>query len=65
MPSKSVTYICCVCGTRFRDFDEANKCEQVHKKATSIRDTRHHAKGEYPDRLEVVFSDGVTLWYKR
>lgn len=58
-------YVCEYCGTQYKEKEKALACEGKHKKATGIKDTRSHAGADYPDRVEVAFSDGTSQWYKR
>ena len=36
MPSKNVSYSCCICGTVYKDLVAAEKCEKAHKVPTSV-----------------------------
>lgn len=58
-------YVCEHCGTQYKEKLKAIDCEKGHKEALAVRNTRHHAGGDYPDRVEVTFTDGTSIWYKR
>ena len=62
---KKVLWQCDGCGTEYNEEIKAHKCEHSHKAVKDIHDTRYHANGEYPDRIEVTFLDGKKIWYKR
>lgn len=58
-------YVCDYCGTQYKEKAKAIACERGHKTAKGITDTRYHAGGDFPDRVEVAFTDGSRCWYKR
>lgn len=58
-------YMCEYCGTQYKDKTKALSCEKTHKKVSNLKDTRYHANCDLPDRVEVVFEDGTSCWYKR
>lgn len=58
-------YVCELCGTQYKDKDKALECEEVHKVIGKIKNVSYHANGDYPDRVEISFSDGKRIWYKR
>lgn len=62
---KQVLYMCEYCGTQYKEEKDAAKCEKGHKNAKRICNSTHHAKGDYPDRIEVEFEDGTKIWYKK
>lgn len=35
MPSKNVSYSCCICGQLYKEFDKAEKCEKPDEFAGS------------------------------
>lgn len=58
-------YVCEHCGTQFKEKDKAEKCEKSHNSVKKIICEKYHSYGNYPDRVEICFVDGKTLWYKR
>ena len=58
-------FVCEYCGTQYKDKEKAKECEKVHKVANGINNASYHANGDYPDRVEVHFTDGKSIWYKR
>lgn len=58
-------YLCEHCGTQYKEKEKAKECEKGHRTVKGIKDARYHAGGDYPDRVEVVFTDGTACWYKR
>lgn len=58
-------YVCDCCGTQFKDKQKAKECENGHKIAIENKNASYHANCDYPDRIEVKFSDGKCVWYKR
>ena len=62
-------YVCEYCGTQYKNKDNALTCEARHHPPVKIINAAYHAAKSvddgYPDRIEVKFSDGKTIWYKR
>lgn len=58
-------YLCEYCGTQYKEKQKALNCEKIHKKISGVKDSRYHANGDIPDRVEISFSDGSSIWYKR
>lgn len=58
-------YVCEYCGTQYKEKLKASDCEKGHKKVSGINDTRYHAMCDYPDKVQVTFRDGTSIWYKR
>lgn len=58
-------FVCEYCNTQYKDKQNAAECENKHKHAKKIKNEKHHANGDYPDKVEVVFDDGTSIWYKR
>ena len=58
-------YICEHCGAEYRDSKNAKECEEHHKLPTEIKASRFRMAAEYPEKIEVKFSDGSTHWYQR
>lgn len=63
---KEITlYTCECCGTQYNDKSMALDCERTHKHFTRICNVGYrYAKEEFPDQIEVEFTDGTRLWYK-
>lgn len=62
---KQELWVCEFCGTQYKDKEKAGACEKNHRVAMKIKNESHHAGGDYPDRVEVVFDNGKSVWYKR
>lgn len=58
-------YVCDTCGTQYKDKEKAKQCEKSHNFANSISNATYHANADYPDRIEVNFTNGKKIWYKR
>ena len=62
-------YICEFCNTQFKNKQEALNCEKNHHTPKEMRQPQYHRTNHsndgYPDRIEIVFDDGKSLWYKR
>lgn len=58
-------FVCEHCGTQYKDKEKAKGCEMTHKVANGIGNASYHANGDYPDKVEVQFTDGKKIWYKR
>lgn len=62
-------YVCDFCHTQYQDEKNALKCENNHHTPKQIKKSKYHAasceQDGYPDRIEVVFENGVTVWYKK
>jgi hypothetical protein len=62
-------YICEFCNTQYKSKQAALDCEKYHHTAKTMRQPQYHAakcsQDGYPDRIEIVFDDGKTIWYKR
>ena len=58
-------WVCEYCGTQYKERTKAAECEKKHKRVSGVKDAKYHAGGDYPDRVEVTFSDGTKCWYKR
>ena len=58
-------YACETCGTQYKEKKKALECEERHKISMEVRSEKHHAGGDYPDRVEIRFTDGKCIWYKR
>jgi hypothetical protein len=62
-------YVCEFCNTKYRAEWAALDCEKYHHTPKTMRQTQYHAakcsQDGYPDRIEIVFDDGKTIWYKR
>lgn len=52
------------CGTQYKEKQKATECEKSHGVVARVKDARYHSMGAKPGRVEVVFSDGSTAWYK-
>lgn len=68
MPSKNVSYSCCICGQRYKEFDEAEKCEKSHKipvKVDKPEYTIKDRKSDYPLSVLVHFKDNTSARYYR
>lgn len=57
-------YVCDFCGTQYTDKEKALICEKGHEMPKRISDVRYHAGGDFPDRVEIEFTDGSRCWYK-
>lgn len=58
-------YICEYCGTQYKEKAKAEKCEATHLKKPKVKDMRNHAMNDVPDKIEIVFENGKSIWYKR
>ena len=58
-------YLCEYCGTQYKDKKKAVECEERHKLAKEVKNASYHAGCDFPDRVEVEFTDGTRCWYKR
>ena len=58
-------YVCEWCGTQYKDKNQALECEKGHKAAKHIHNSIYHSKCDFPDRVEIEFTDGTRCWYKR
>lgn len=62
-------YVCEFCGTQYKEKQSALNCEKNHKIPSGITKTKYHAakcvEDGYPDRIEIKFNDGKTIWYKK
>lgn len=58
-------YVCEYCGTQYKEKEKALNCEKAHSKKPTIKDARYHANCDFPDRVEIVFESGKSMWYKR
>ena len=57
-------YTCEICNTDYADKAAAENCENEHEKPKSIKSFRIHAHAKYPCKIEVMFKDGETCWYR-
>lgn len=58
-------FVCEHCGTQYKEKEKAKECEKKHTIPMEIKDSRYHSMSQYPDKVEVKFTDGSTCWYKR
>lgn len=62
-------YVCEFCNTQFKIKEEALRCESNHHSPKEMRQPHYHrancSRDGYPDRIEIVFDDGKTIWYKK
>lgn len=62
-------YVCERCGTQFANKLDAQNCENNHKVPVGIKRANYVSIGidktGYPNRINVAFSDGSELYYKR
>lgn len=62
-------YVCEFCNTQFKNKEEALKCESYHSTPKKMRFPQYHRalyeNDGYPDRIEIVFDNGKTIWYKK
>ena len=58
-------YMCEYCGTQYKDKSKALDCERKHKQPDRVKNARYHAGCDFPDRVEIKFTDGTSCWYKR
>lgn len=62
-------YMCEFCRTQYKDKQMALNCEKNHHIPTQFRQPCYHSakcsNDGYPDKIEIVFDDGKTIWYKR
>lgn len=70
MPSKIVSYSCCICGTVYKDLDAAEGCEKAHKVPTGVDKPQYKEKGkdrksDYPLSVLVHFADNTSARYYR
>ena len=57
-----VTYKCAKCGMRRESYEAAEKCEEAHLTAVSVREVEY-VLGAYPYRVELTFTDGKAVEY--
>lgn len=50
---KQELWVCEHCGTQYKDKLKAKECEEKHRVAVKVKGERHHAGGEYPDKVEL------------
>lgn len=74
---ETTLYICEICGERYADKKEAEKCEAAHIKPKKLTKTMkfHPYKcgkdpflcnpNQYPDWIEIEMQDGNTVRYRR
>lgn len=63
-----ITYQCEICGTQYAEKNRAKECEKAHAKPLTVTPVRYNAllnDGTYPPIVNVQFSDGTTLRYRR
>ena len=69
MPNKNVSYSCCICGERFKTFEEAEACEKAHKVPKKVSkpeyDSFKDRKSDFPLSILVYFTDGTSARYYR
>lgn len=62
-------YICEICHTEYANEDEAWECEKTHKTPTKICQAIYKSMNAdllgYPQKIEVMMSDGQKVWFKR
>lgn len=62
-------YMCEFCRTQYKDKQKALDCEKNHYIPKEMRQLQYHASkcsnDGYPNRIEIEFDDGKTIWYKR
>lgn len=62
-------YVCECCGTQYANKLDAQNCEKNHKIPLSIKRSNYHNIGVdktgYPNRVDIAFSDGSVITYKR
>ena len=58
-------YTCDICCTDYVNKEDAKTCEEKHEIGTGIKDFRYNAHDFYPHKVEVKFTDGNTIWYRR
>lgn len=63
---KLILYVCGHCGTQYKEEKKCKECEKKHQtEILSVQNQTHHAGGDYPDRIEVLFKSGKSIWYHR
>lgn len=67
---KQITlYVCKHCGYQYANKLDAQNCEKNHKVPVSIKKANYTSIGVdktgYPSKVNIVFSDGSELYYKR
>lgn len=68
MASKHVSYSCDLCGRRFKNFEEADECEKLHKIPEKISKPEYSSedrKNHYPLSILICFKDGTSARYYR
>lgn len=68
MPSKNVTYSCCICGQRYINWDDAEKCEKSHmipEKVDKPGYSKDDRKSGYPLSVLIHFKGGKSARYYR
>ena len=58
-------FMCEYCGADYRESRNAKECEKRHILPTEIKASRFRLAAEYPEKIEIKFSDGSTHWYQR
>lgn len=68
MPGKKLSYECIFCRTEYKNWEEAEECEKIHKIPVIVADpiykkSAYKAVKEYPESVFVAFNDGEVLQY--
>lgn len=58
-------FMCEYCGEQYRESKNAKECEERHKLPIEIKASRFKIAAEYPEKIEIKFSDGTTHLYNR
>lgn len=61
-------YQCERCGTQYKTALEASKCEKTHQLPLKVKPARFNAMnndGVYPQTVDIEFTDGKVVRYKK
>jgi hypothetical protein len=64
----SATWFCDVCGSPWKECEDALACEKGHTHAMEILKEQFDPNECYlhePDRIQVIMSDGKHVWYDK
>ena len=60
---KKTIWICGVCGGTHSSEDDAVACAKSHQKISAVEDHWYFKNKQYPERVLVVFENGVKAWF--
>ena len=62
---EKVLYTCEICHTDWSSKEKAINCEKSHREIKEITNKKFRASENYPDWVEIKFTDGHIIKYKR